>query len=120
MALSYFDSVLIRNPRSVPAFYYRAVCFFNIRQYADALSDLTMANGIDPKISKTDLFFKVDSAIKSTNRNIDSLTHLISINPHRIPLLQKRSELYLFIGDSVSSNDDRKQYELLRQERSKH
>ncbi|MEW5798764.1 MAG: tetratricopeptide repeat protein [Bacteroidota bacterium] len=115
IARSYFDSVLIGNPRSVPTYYYRAECFFHLKQYASALSDLTIAQGIDPKISKTELYFRVDSAIQSVNRKIDSLTLLLSHRTQQVEMLQQRSELYFLIGDSASGMDDLAQSERLRQ-----
>ncbi|MBI2429373.1 MAG: tetratricopeptide repeat protein [Ignavibacteriales bacterium] len=115
MAQYYFDSALAGNPASTPSYYYRAECFFNMQQYTNASNDLLLASRIDPNILKTEIFFRVDSAIQSVNRNIDSLTGILSIHPNRISLLRKRSELYFQIGDSVSGNDDVRKIITLRQ-----
>lgn len=105
-ARAYFDSAIAGNPGSIPSYYYRAECFYNLQQYSEASNDLIIASRIDPSISKTEVFFRVDSALQSVNRQIDSLSGILASHPHRIDLLQKRGKLYFQIGDSVSGRDD--------------
>lgn len=105
-AIAYFDSVLLHKPDSFEAYFFRAECYYQLRQLKNALNDIMTAVAFNKEISRTQLYFSIDSAFKAINTVIDSLTRFVGEQPVRTDLLKKRAELYFQIQDSASGMED--------------
>jgi tetratricopeptide (TPR) repeat protein len=106
MAKLYFDTALVINPDLIEAYYFRAECYYKLKQYGKAFSDLTIANSFNNKVSKTALYAKVVTMLQHLNRSIDSLSIIVQKHPDNYASLKSRAELYLQLNDSLGYRND--------------
>lgn len=102
----YFDSALVINPQFVEAYFFRAECYSKLGQYRKAFFDLTTANSLNNKVSKSALYATVVSSLQNFNHLVDSLSLIVHSQPDNYVALKKLRELRLQLDDSVGKSND--------------
>lgn len=106
-----YEEILTQNPKDYETLYQRAVKYYDLNMYDQALNDVAKALQLTPAKDATlianefSLLADIQIELKNYDRALEAVNKELEITPDSYPAIYKKGNIYLYLGSADAAYD---------------